>query len=298
MTTTPGGVRLAAQAKLNLFLRVLSRERSGFHSLETVFIRLELADTLVLRTGGAARVLHCDGPALPRAGLGPVESNLAFRAAEAYAAATGWPAGFEIHLDKHIPTGGGLGGGSADAGAVLRALNALAPMPLDTSMLLRIAASLGADVPFCTAAVPLALAWGRGERMLALPPLPSRPVTLLVPPFGVSTRDAFEWMAGARPADGPRPQLLEREALQSWDGVGSLASNDLEDVVTAHHPQLAVLLAALRRTYANEIVGMTGSGSTLFVIGRHVGDLGEEFRDVTRVHTATATRVVGVERTE
>jgi 4-diphosphocytidyl-2-C-methyl-D-erythritol kinase len=291
-------VRVAAQAKLNLFLRVLSRERSGYHQLETIFLRLDLCDELLVRAGGRARVLHCEGPAVPSGGLGPPESNLAFRAAEAYSAVSGWPSGFEIHLEKHIPAGGGLGGGSADAGAVLRALDALAPAPLDASTLLRVAISLGADVPFLTTEAPMALAWGRGERMLVLDPLPTRPVTLFVPPFAVATSEAFEWLAHTRPVHSPRPVLLDRTRLESWEGIASLVANDLEEVVVAHHPGLGELLSAVRATHAPRVVGMTGSGSTVFAIGEHITELGDAVRHIVRVHTATASRVVGVERTE
>ena len=298
MTARSGAVRIAAQAKLNLFLRVLSREHSGYHQLETVFLRLDLSDELVVRTGGPARLLRCDGPAVPSGGLGPPESNLALRAANAYAAASGWPSGFEIHLEKHIPPGAGLGGGSADAGAVLRALNALAPTPLDTRTLLRVAISLGADVPFLTIDAPMALAWGRGERMLVLDPLPARPVTLFVPPFGIATSDAFEWLARTRAAYSPQPVLLDRTRLASWEQIASLAANDLEAVVAAHHPMLSELLGAVRTTHPSRVVGMTGSGSTVFAIGEHITESGHAPRDVARMHTATASRVVGVERTE
>src|SRR3954471_8595902 len=111
-----GAARVVAQAKLNLLLRVLAREASGYHSIETVFLRLDLGDDVCVRiTSG--RSLECNGPAMPADGLGAVEKNLAFRAGLAYAEATGWPSGFSIELTKRIPVGGGLGGGSADAGA-------------------------------------------------------------------------------------------------------------------------------------------------------------------------------------
>ncbi|MGH2897799.1 MAG: hypothetical protein ACRDMZ_03935, partial [Solirubrobacteraceae bacterium] len=103
--------------------------------------------------------MDCSGPALPAGGLGPTEQNLAFRAATAYAAQTGWPAGFAIEIVKQVPVGGGLGGGSADAGAVLRILDALSPNPLGAK-LVELATQLGADVPFMTIDSPMALAWG------------------------------------------------------------------------------------------------------------------------------------------
>jgi len=171
--------RVAAQAKINLRLRVLARETSGYHSIETVFLRLALADDVVVRVGDdvRGRTLDCGGAAMPSDGLGAVETNLAYRAACAYGEATGWPDRFAIELTKHVPVGAGLGGGSADAGAVLRALEAMSPAPLGRR-LVELAPLLGADVGFMTIDSPMALAWGRGERLLPLPVLASRPVVL------------------------------------------------------------------------------------------------------------------------
>src|SRR5205814_8031972 len=135
--------------------------------------RIDLADDVVVRVGKPGRALDTHG-----AELGPVEKNLAYRAALAYEAATGWPDNFAIEITKRIPVGGGLGGGSADAGAVLRALDALAPHPLG-SRLAALGAELGADVPFMSLESPLALAWSRGERLFALPPRPGSPIVIV-----------------------------------------------------------------------------------------------------------------------
>ena len=250
-------VRLVAQAKINLFLRVLARETSGYHALETLFQRLEVGDDVVVRVDVPGRTLDCRG-----ANVGPVERNLAWRAATAYAEATGWPGGWAIEIEKRIPVGGGLGGGSADAGAVLRALNALAPAPLPQDALLALAARLGADVPFLTTEAPLALAWGRGERMLALPALPTRPVLLLCPDVGVSTADAFRWLADDRGAHPSVPRLLDVQALASWEGVARLAGNDFEAPVARRLPALQRWLAPA--SPGDAIRALTGSGSTVF----------------------------------
>src|SRR5687767_4738103 len=112
MSHGPAG-RLVAQAKVNLALRILAREASGFHGLETLFCRLALGDVLTVRAReDGARSLDSD------VATGPVERNLAWRAAVAYQERTGWPRGFAIEIAKRVPVGGGLGGGSADAGAV------------------------------------------------------------------------------------------------------------------------------------------------------------------------------------
>src|SRR4051812_33734830 len=116
--------RVAAHAKLNLALRILAREASGFHDLETLFCRIGPADEVIARVGDSTDRTHAvAGEALPPEGLGAPEANLAWRAAAEYADYDNWPRGFAIEIDKVIPVGGWLGGGSADAGAVLRALN-------------------------------------------------------------------------------------------------------------------------------------------------------------------------------
>ncbi len=255
---------LRAQAKINLGLRILAREASGYHQLETTFCRLELADHVHVELTPASRSLVCEGPAIPAGGLGPETSNLAWRAAVAFLDAAAERRGFRIHVEKRIPVGGGLGGGSADAGAVLRLLHHLVGR-VALEDVLSIAGSLGADVPFLTqATTPLALAWGRGERLLPLGALPSRDVLLVVAPFGVGTADAYGWLAGAGlPAPGP----TVRSPAHGWEAVTGASSNDFETVVLSRHPALASAMEALSAgTPAGTVVQMTGSGATLYAL--------------------------------
>jgi len=294
--------RTLAQAKVNLFLRVLAREADGYHQLETLFCRLELGDDVVVRTGGRGRSLECKGDVVPAEGLGPVERNLAWRAAEAYVAATGWPNDWSIEIEKRIPVGGGLGGGSADAGAVLRCLNALAPAPVSLAELLALAASLGADVPFLSLEAPLALAWGRGERLLPLSALTSRDVLLVCFPFGVNTRDAYAWLDDERDVTAPEAASFSLEVLSSWDGVARLAHNDFEAVVAGRHVDIASALAALRAFTAKSgdesaIALLAGSGATVFALADHLPmhDAHITGAPSRTVRTRTAGRVVDVE---
>jgi len=285
--------RVVAQAKVNLLLRVLAREASGYHSIETVFQRIDLGDDVVVRVAGG-RSLDCAGPAMPAEGLGPVEKNLAYRAAVAYADATGWPAGFAIEIQKRIPVGGGMGGGSADAGAVLRALDALAPAPLGPR-LVELAAELGADVPFMTAESPLAFAWSRGERMLALPPLPPRPLVLLAPGFGVGTAEAYGWVAEERGAYRPEPRLHVPADFATWDDIERVAHNDFERVVARRQPRVAELVDVLAAAGARPAM-MSGSGSTVFGVFESPPDLAALSRssEATPILTTTSARVVRV----
>ncbi len=263
--------RVEAQAKLNLFLRVLAREESGYHQIETLFCRIALADTITVRSTASGRSIECAGDRIPAGGLGLPESNVAWRAAAAYADATGFPSGFEIAIEKRIPVGAGLGGGSADAGGVLRALNRLNPRPIATPDLLRIAASLGADVPFLTQdESTVALAWGRGERQMLLPPLPTSAVWLLVPETPVNTADAYRWLDSSKRQVAPTAIPLDR--LLTWAGVATVAGNDFEQVVGEQVPVVGRLLANLRRDDVKTLLGgsamvlLTGSGSCVAVI--------------------------------
>lgn len=289
-----GAARLTAHAKINVALRVLARERGGFHAIETVFARIALGDEVTVRVGGRGRSLDCRG-----ADAGPVERNLAWRAALAFAEATGWPRDFAIEIDKRVPVGGGLGGGSADAGAVLRALAALAPARPAERELLRLAMPLGSDVPFLTLAAPAALAWGRGERMLRLPPLPERHLALVLPGFAVPTAHAYAWLAESRAEWAPSPLALDPATLADWDALAGYAVNDFEEPVARRHPDITRIIERLRRCGAT-IARMSGSGSTVFGLFAAPPDAGEVARAVGErvVATRTLTRVDEVEIVE
>ena len=267
-------VRVAAQAKLNLHLRVLAREDSGFHSLETIFHRIDLADELTITITGGERSIDVEG-----ADTGHAESNLAYRAADAYARHRDWPRGFKIELKKRIPVGAGLGGGSADAAAVLRALNLVSPHPIGRHGLLMLASSLGTDVPFLASDAVMALAWGRGERMLSMAPLPRYDIILMSPPFGISTVDAYRWLdedrarqsesnammdeGRTRPTSSPEPSLIDALSLSTWASIARFARNDFEAPVVARHPEMAGYIERLQNSRAI-LAQMSGSGSTIF----------------------------------
>ena len=286
--------RLLAQAKLNLILRVLGKELSGYHQLETVFVRLELGDTVTVRCGGTSRSLECDESALQvRGQLGPPNENLAYRAAVAYADAAGWPRGFRIDIEKRIPVGGGLGGGSADAGAVLRILDALAPQPLPPDRFRRVAFALGADVQFLATEMPMALGWGRGERLHPLPALPVRDIALAIFPFGVMTKDAFGWLDADRHGDIPLDATIQSEMLMAWDRVAVVMRNDLETPVAQRHSPIRRVLDAIRKV--TPVAQLTGSGSTVF--GVFDAPTALSFgQDARVIWTRNAARVVPVER--
>lgn len=292
---------VVAQAKLNLFLRILAREDGGYHQLETLFARVELGDVVRVTATEGRRSLDWTGAGLAPDALGPAEGNLAWRAAAAFADAAAWPRGFEIEIEKRIPPGGGLGGGSADAGAVLRILNALAPSPLPQDRLLAVAGTLGSDVAFVTQdRSPVCLAWGRGDRLLTLPVLPERACVLVIAPFGVGTADAYRWYTASAP-EPAGAAVGSVEALASWQAVDDLSFNALEGPVLGHLPVLESAFRSLegqRGGAGLSVVRMTGSGSTIFglsPIGRAPGELvlPEGFR---AIESRTATTVCPVLR--
>lgn len=262
-------VTIAAHAKVNLFLRVLARESTGFHQIETAFALLELADDLVVTRTEGGVTLQVQGP-----DLGPTEENLAVRAARAVLQATGAKFGVAISLTKRIPVQAGLGGGSSDAAAALHAVNVLANNAIPRHEVLHMAAKLGADVSFFAGGAPAALAWGRGERQFRLSPLPAAPALIAVPTIGVATPDAYRWWDAMHPDPGPPPRgpvLLDAEVFSGWGSVGRLGGNDFELPVFGKHPELRELferLAATRPLW----VRLSGSGSAVAAVYKSTRD--------------------------
>jgi 4-diphosphocytidyl-2-C-methyl-D-erythritol kinase len=289
--------RVAAQAKVNLRLKVLAQEVDGFHSIETIFARIDLSDDVVVRIGTSGKSLDSRG-----ADLGPIEKNLAYRAAVAYEAATGWPDNFAIEITKRIPVGGGLGGGSADAGAVLRALDALAPRPLGPR-LVTLAAELGSDVPFMTLESPFALAWSRGERIFALPTLPWHAIVIVTPDHPIATGDSYQWFAQSRKFSGevqqvgftPTAFVIEASAVRDWTRMAEIATNDFDPVVFHRFPDLAHAAAALRQ-HGAIISILAGSGSSVIGVfdDQKTAEKAVAKSPIKALLTRTSTSVVGV----
>lgn len=229
-----------APAKLNLFLRVLARRPDGYHELQTVFRLIDAADrvALTVRNDGA---LNFAGP------FG--EENLCLRAARLLKQESRSPLGADLALEKRLPVGGGLGGGSSDAATVLLVLNRLWKLNLRRNRLMEIAVKLGADVPFFIFGES-ALGEGIGERLTALALEPAW-YLLLVPQVAVSTKEIF---AGALTGGAKRMTIPP-----FFPGLGA---NDLEAIVTARHPEVAEALAWLRRRCPK--ARMTGSGACVF----------------------------------
>lgn len=268
----PGGAG-AAPAKINLGLAVTGVRPDGYHELRSVFLRLALADALTVSraaSGVTDSLVIAGDPDCP------VEGNLVLRAAAALRAVvpggTALP-GLRFTLDKRIPMGGGLAGGSTDAATALRSATGAWGLALGPGELLRIGARLGADVPFFMAGHAAALVTGVGERIDPLPPLRSPVgVLLIAPPWGMATPAVFAAF-DRQPAPGPAAADTTAALASRWrEGLGGEAlaaeaarlrdGNDLWRAVAVLEPRMVRLRAVLEATLGGPLL-LTGSGSTL-----------------------------------
>lgn len=242
-----------ARAKINLSLRIRGKRADGFHELESLFAPVGLADSLTFEDATAFR-FTCDDRTLPTD-----DSNLAVRAARRFSERAGLPLRVSIHLEKRIPHGAGLGGGSSDAATVLRVLNERAGHPLSLPDLATIAGELGSDVPFFLQD-SAALCRGRGEVVEPQPLAGPLPLLLIKPPFPVPTPWAYQHWSGSHELPGvfygPQP-LGDMELI-----------NDLERPVFEKYLFLAALKTWLMAQ--PEVAGalMSGSGSTSLAVLR------------------------------
>ena len=263
------GVSLFSPAKLNLFLAVTGRRADGYHDLVSVAAPLDFGDDLAAETKNTGFTIECDDPAVP-----VDDSNLVLKAAHAFAAATGRPGGVHFKLTKRIPLGAGLGGGSSNAVAALRALNELSGGLLSGAKLAEMAAILGSDCALFLQEAPVIMR-GRGERLEALSAsalarLCGRRVLLFKPGFGISTPWAYDRLARAIPS----PHLPAGEAekkLAAWLRGGGTAEellfNNMESAAFGKYPALPVLLEKLGREFGLA-PRMSGSGSACFALLR------------------------------
>jgi 4-diphosphocytidyl-2-C-methyl-D-erythritol kinase len=251
-------LELQAPAKLNLSLRVTGKRDDGFHGIDSLMVKLPaLADGITFSEAGGFS-FSCDDPDLPTDA-----SNLVVKAVRAYEQAAGLACRHAIHLQKRIPHGAGLGGGSSDAASTLLGLDELHGQALGPARLVEIAASLGSDVPFFLSP-GAARCTGRGEIVEPVASPPVLRVLLLKPFFAVPTPDAYGRWAESVELPGVRrsPQDLD----------GTILVNDLERPVFAKHRFLAELKAWLLAR--DEVAGalLCGSGSTTFAVLHHGAD--------------------------
>ena len=253
-------MRVAAYAKINWSLRVIGKRSDGFHDIETLFQTISLHDVLTIEQADDLS-LTCSDPSIP-----VDETNLIVRAARAIGVTA------RMHLEKLIPAGGGLGGGSADAAAVLTAFDRKDPT---------LALSLGSDVPFFLVG-GTAYATGRGETLTSLPRVAPVPLLLLIPEERVLTAQAYAMLRRFSP-----PLGIHRYRAMIADDLLDHArelSNDFEEAIFAELPQLR---AVKTRLYGNGAAwaGMSGSGSTIVGAFRSPADRDAAMARFTGVRT-------------
>lgn len=251
-----------ALAKINLTLDVLGKRDDGYHDLKSVMQTISIRDDVEIDVDtGKPWELHCTMEGIPTD-----KSNLAWKAAEAFYAATGKrTTGLEIRIHKRIPTQAGLGGGSADAGAVLRALNKHYDNPLSILALAEVGSQVGSDVPFCTLC-GTAMVEGRGERLRKLPDIPDCFFVVCKPDFSASTPELYKILDETAIARRPDNQAME-SALLAGDlqKVADNIWNVFDPVVTKDHLELNYI-KSIFNSYGSIAHQMTGSGSAVFGI--------------------------------
>jgi len=244
-----------AAAKVNLYLRVTGRRADGYHLLDSLAIFPPIGDEIIADAADQL-ALTLDGPEAPALASEP--DNLVLRAARALSLATGHPAGAALRLTKRLPVASGIGGGSADAAAALRALARLWGVAADLPTL---AASLGADVPVCLAGQPARMQ-GIGELLSPVPPLPGFGLLLANARVAVPTPAVFRAREGGFAAPAPAPtNLADARALADW--LRPLG-NDLEAAAISVAPPIAGTLAMIGAAPGCLLARMSGSGATCF----------------------------------
>jgi len=242
-----------ANAKINLGLRILAKRPDGFHELRTVFQTISLADTLAISYTPSRKI------SVTLEGMPDVPGNLATRAAQAILKEMRTGGTVHIHIQKQIPMGAGLGGGSSNAAAILLTLPVLAGRAVALTRLLSLAAPLGSDVPFFLIG-GTALGLGRGEELYPLEDFPPFAGLLLTPGIHVSTPEAFRALSPSLTSPEPKKQSFQESVRQPL--LAPLV-NDFESVVFPQHPRLKALKRSLLKQGAAQAL-MSGSGSAIF----------------------------------
>lgn len=252
-----------ARAKLNLSLDVLGRRGDGYHDLRMVMQTVELADEITLtETVQDGIQVSTDLRYLPND-----ERNLAAVAFRAFQQATGWTgAGLSVQIKKHIPVCAGMGGGSSDAAAVLRALNEISGLNLPLTQLARIGERVGSDVPYCVLGAT-ALAQGRGERLTILPPLPDCHIVICKPAFSVSTPELFGCIDCKKIRCRPDTEgIISALQTKNLHAVARRLYNVFEDVLTDRRGAEIAEIKGEMVSGGALGAAMSGTGPTVFGI--------------------------------
>lgn len=277
---TQAGIRLLAPAKINLFLAVKGLRADGYHDLATVMHQVSLCDVVQIKIDEKPGIrLITTNPE-----LADDEGNLAYRAAALFMKKAGLEQGVDIFIEKHIPLGAGLAGGSADAAAVIKGLNLIMGAPFNDKDLLAIAEMLGSDVPFCLYGGTV-LAWGRGELLSPIAAAGEPHFVLVKPPFSLSTADVYStWDKRGERCYPPVTDMVEALGRGDWRKVGASLYNSLETVAAGQHHEIPEIKARLLSLGAEGAL-MSGSGPTVFGVFRGYTDAKQAYLELLRDYT-------------
>jgi 4-diphosphocytidyl-2-C-methyl-D-erythritol kinase len=269
---------LKAPAKVNLHLEIRARRSDGYHEILSIMQSVPLFDTVHIRSLKEKEELRvlCDPPV-------PGEKNIAAAAVDSYRRNCGISSGVEVRIQKRIPAGAGLGGGSSDAAAVLTGLNRMFSAPLDRRRLHGLAFALGSDVPFFLGG-PAAIVSGRGEVVESMKPRRDYALLLAYPDISISTREAYRWFDLDGPPAGTvsiTPQELkyrfERQPPESWSFF-----NSFQGAVESRHPGIAEIVSKVKESGAS-LASLSGSGAAVFGVFSGVGQARSAARAVRKL---------------
>lgn len=280
----------AAPAKVNLSLHVTGRRDDGYHLLDSLVVFTEFGDRLTIARGDDAS-LSLSGPYASCIHDTPADDNLALRAARAMAQHFHQSGGWRVALEKHIPVGAGLGGGSADAGAVIRTLAAQWHRLVDEAAIQLLALSLGADVPACIHSRSLYMR-GIGEQITPAPGLPQLALLLVNHGESLATGQVFAALNGERTSPLP---VWQGGGFDDFIAYLSHCRNDLQEAAIGLCPTVAHVLACLERLPQCRLARMSGSGATCFGIFETLGQAQQAAQQLAQEKPAwwnIATRVI------
>ena len=261
-------ITLLANAKINTFLDITGKRADGYHLLETVMQSVDLADIVTVDIADSGITVGCSDPTVPEN-----EGNICYKAADLFFALLGEKGGADIYIDKRIPHGAGLGGGSADAAAVLRGLNELHGKPFDEETLLKLALKTGADVPFCMVG-GTKLCRGIGEIMTDEKPYPAKYFLIVKPDFGCDTKAAYESY------DVTMIPRKERQKNEFYNVFRLIYKNEELNSIVEKLTELGA-----------EGAELTGSGSAVFGAFRFEGEAAAAAKKFPKYFTAVCRPV-------
>lgn len=253
-------ISIPAPAKINLILNVLDKRSDGYHELETIMHQISLIDIIHIELKEESITVESNSSLIPNG-----EDNLAWKAAALFMAEAGIKAGVKIFIEKNIPVGAGLAGGSTDAAAVLLGLNSLFCLEFSTPFLEDMGAVIGSDVPFCLSR-GTTLARGRGELLTSVAKGPRLNLVIVVPDFQISTAEVY---SDYKLENGYH--LADTDAfIKAWENcdiisIASHLGNGLETVSTQKHVEINIIKDDLKRLGAVNAL-MSGSGPAVFGI--------------------------------